>query len=69
MKSLEYRHFKTRTERYKLGLAMSNRLLELKEIHKWSSHETDIAIRVLDENVPMVLHTVGMPPSLLGQSA
>jgi hypothetical protein len=48
---------------------MSNRLLELKEIHKWSPHEADIATRVLDESIPMVLHVVGMILSLLEHTA
>lgn len=49
----------TRTERYQRALAMTNRIYELKDAHGWSQHETDIAVSLMDEQVPMTLHSVG----------
>lgn len=49
----------TRSERYKRGLAMTNRVYELSGIKKWSTQETSNAVSLLDEGVPMHLHAVG----------
>lgn len=38
---------------------MTNRLYELIQLHKWSADESHIAIKLMDEPVPMALHAVG----------
>jgi acyl-CoA oxidase len=59
------RDFMSRGDRYKRALAMTNRLGELKEIHRWSNSESSIALHLLDEQVPMMLHATGQDPTLL----
>jgi len=54
------REFMTRTERYKRGLAMTNRIYELQESHNWSDQETAAAFSSLDEHLPINLHNIGM---------
>lgn len=54
------RDFLQRTERYTRGLALTNRVYELQDIHHWSQQETSIAINSLDESLPIGLHNVGM---------
>ena len=49
----------TRTERYKRGLAMTNRIYELSEQKGWTSKQNSDAISLLDEGVPMNLHSLG----------
>ncbi|RDB17664.1 Peroxisomal acyl-coenzyme A oxidase 1 [Hypsizygus marmoreus] len=56
------REFMTRTERYTRGLAMTNRIYELQEIHKWSNEETAVAFASLDEQLPNFLHNVAFQP-------
>ena len=50
----------SRTERYKRTLKVMNRLLELKEAHKWSPEEYVRAENLADEPMPLNLHTGGM---------
>lgn len=49
----------TRSERYQRALSMTNRIYELIQRHKWTTNESSIALRLMDEPVPMVLHAVG----------
>ena len=50
----------TRSERYKRALAMTSHVLfELQEKHKWSAHESAVAISLVDDTVPISLHNVG----------
>lgn len=54
-----FRDFMTRSDRYKRALAMTNRVIELKDIHKWSTWEYNIAMSLIDELIPMALHAFG----------
>ena len=50
----------TRTERYNRGISMTNRIYELQEVHKWSSQDSNTAaLAVLDEALPINLHSIG----------
>ena len=49
----------TRSERYRRGMAMTNRIYELQDIHGWSAEEVSIAIASLDDAPAIVLHEVG----------
>ena len=57
---LNHRSFLTRTQMYHRALAMSNRLRELKELHRWSPEEAAIAFKLVDEPMPDALHVAGM---------
>lgn len=58
---LVFRSFMSRTERYKRTLKVMNRLLELKQLHKWSPEEYARAENLAsDEPIPLNLHTGGM---------
>jgi len=49
----------SRTERYTRGMALTNRIYELEEVHRWTPQETSMAIASLDEQLPVGLHNVG----------
>lgn len=53
------RLFMTRSDRYKRGLAMTNRIHELTQLHVWTAKQNAEAISLLDEGVPMNLHALG----------
>ncbi|KAG6809524.1 hypothetical protein H0H92_015920 [Tricholoma furcatifolium] len=55
---------KKQSQRYKRALAMTNRLYELQEQHRWSNEETSVAFASLDEQLPIGLHNVGSPTLL-----
>uniref|UniRef100_A0A8H7XY14 Acyl-coenzyme A oxidase n=1 Tax=Psilocybe cubensis TaxID=181762 RepID=A0A8H7XY14_PSICU len=61
------RDFMSRTERYERGLALTNRIYELQEIHNWSDQETKVAISVLDEQLSIGLHNVAFQPVFMLQ--
>ncbi|OJT11283.1 Peroxisomal acyl-coenzyme A oxidase 1 [Trametes pubescens] len=44
---------------YQRGLAMTKRLYELADQHGWSDEEAKLAVRVIDEPLPIVLHNAG----------
>ena len=46
----------TRSEMYYRALAMTNRLHELQELHHWSAEEASVAIKLIDEPMPIGLH-------------
>lgn len=54
----------SRAERYTRGIALTNRVYELQELHSWTQHETSIAIATLDEQLPINLHNIGLSVSL-----
>ncbi|KAJ7153025.1 peroxisomal oxidase [Mycena crocata] len=56
------RVFATRKEQYIRGQVITNRLYELQEIHKWSLDDTNIALSVLDEGLPIGLHNIAFEP-------
>lgn len=62
--NLTNRDFMSRTERYTRGIALTNRVYQLQELHSWTQHETSIAIATLDEQLPISLHNVGLLVSL-----
>lgn len=53
------RSFIARTEMYQRGLAMTKRLYELADQHGWSDEEAKLAVRVIDEPLPIMLHNAG----------
>ena len=53
------RSFLNRTEMYERAMAMTNRLHELQDIHKWTSEEATLALKILDEPLSITLHTTG----------
>lgn len=53
------RLFMTRSDRYKRGLAMTDRIYELSKLHGWTTKQNAEAISLLDEGVPMNLHSLG----------
>ncbi|TBU22641.1 peroxisomal oxidase [Dichomitus squalens] len=61
------RPFLTRTELYHRALAMTNRLHELQEQHKWSAEDANLAFRILDEPLPIQLHTAAFEPVIRSQ--
>ncbi|OBZ74786.1 Peroxisomal acyl-coenzyme A oxidase 1 [Grifola frondosa] len=63
------RPFSSRQERYKRGLAMANRIYELRELHKWSAKETSLAFDLIDEPVPMTLHNIAFEPVVMSQGS
>ncbi|KAF9450509.1 peroxisomal oxidase [Macrolepiota fuliginosa MF-IS2] len=63
------RDFLSRTERYTRGLAITNRIYELQNIHNWSQQEASIAINGIDESLPIGLHNVAFQPVVLSQGS
>ncbi|KAF5353255.1 hypothetical protein D9756_008030 [Leucocoprinus leucothites] len=63
------RHFLSRTELYTRGLALTNRIYELQNIHNWSQQEATLAINSLDENLSIGLHNVAFQPILMSQGS
>lgn len=63
------REFMSRTERYTRGMALTNRVYELQELHSWTQHETSIAIATLDEQLPISLHNVAFQPVFMLQAS
>ncbi|EJF61379.1 peroxisomal oxidase [Dichomitus squalens LYAD-421 SS1] len=61
------RPFLTRTELYHRALAMTNRLHELQEQHKWSAEDANLAFRILDEPLPIQLHMAAFEPVIRSQ--
>ena len=53
------RPFMTRTQLYNGALAIMNRLHEMKELHRWSQEESNMAFKILDEGLPIALHMAG----------
>ncbi|KAJ7589583.1 peroxisomal oxidase [Mycena floridula] len=58
------RPFMTRTELYNRGLRMTNRILELQALHGWSANETNTAISLVGEPMPISTHNLGFAPVL-----
>ncbi|KAJ6529033.1 peroxisomal oxidase [Mycena vulgaris] len=56
------RVFATRKEQYIRGQALTNRLYDLQEIHKWSPEQTTVAMAAVDESLPISLHNVAFEP-------
>ncbi|KAJ7437267.1 peroxisomal oxidase [Mycena galericulata] len=56
------RPFITRKELYIRGQALTNRLYELAEIHKWTPEETNTAFNVVDDALPIALHNIAFEP-------
>jgi hypothetical protein len=54
------RNFLGRTDQYIRAAAMTNRLDELRRIHRWSDEEYNTASFLLSENMPIMLHEIGM---------
>lgn len=44
---------------YQRGLAMTKRLYELADQHGWSDEDAKLAVRVIDEPLPIMLHNAG----------
>ena len=44
---------------YQRALAMTKRLFELKDQHGWTSDEVNLAVKLIDEPLPIVLHNAG----------
>ncbi|GBE86858.1 Acyl-coenzyme A oxidase 3 [Sparassis crispa] len=63
------RSFMTRKERYKRGLAMTHRVFELQEVHKWSDADAAWVIRNMDEDVAMVLDVGVFEPVVKNQGS
>ncbi|KAI0702796.1 acyl-CoA oxidase [Cerioporus squamosus] len=63
------RSFLTRSELYHRALAMTNRLHELQELHKWSPEEASIAFRLIDEPLPIGLHLAAFEPVIRTQGS
>ncbi|KXN92550.1 Putative peroxisomal acyl-coenzyme A oxidase 1.2 [Leucoagaricus sp. SymC.cos] len=63
------RDFMSRPERYTRGIAMTNRVYELQNIHNWSQQEANIAINSLDEQLSIGLHNVAFQPILMSQGS
>ncbi|KAJ3568100.1 hypothetical protein NP233_g5937 [Leucocoprinus birnbaumii] len=63
------RNFLSRTELYTRGLALTNRIYELQNTHKWSQQEAALAINTLDDNLPIGLHNVAFQPVLMSQGS
>ncbi|KAF8591665.1 acyl-CoA oxidase [Ramaria rubella] len=55
----------SRTERYTLGLAKTNRLLELQDIYQWSDEDVRAALALSDEGVSLHLHHIAFLPVIL----
>ncbi|KAJ7653680.1 peroxisomal oxidase [Mycena polygramma] len=56
------RVFATRKELYIRGQALTNRLYELQETHKWSTEDINVAFSVLDEGLSINLHNIAFEP-------
>ncbi|KAK7014211.1 acyl-coenzyme A oxidase [Favolaschia claudopus] len=58
------RAFHSRQEQFLRGEAISNRLYELQELHKWSQEDMTIALSVMDEPLPIASHNITFKPVL-----
>ncbi|KAJ7038971.1 peroxisomal oxidase [Mycena alexandri] len=56
------RVFTARKELYIRGQALTNKLYELQELHNWSTQDTNLALSVLDDGLPIGLHNVAFEP-------
>ncbi|KZT21336.1 acyl-CoA oxidase [Neolentinus lepideus HHB14362 ss-1] len=63
------RLYMSRTERYERALAMTKRLYELKDQHSWSDAETSVAIGLIDEPIPTLLHLLAFEPVFFSQAS
>ncbi|KAL1943321.1 hypothetical protein VTO73DRAFT_4396 [Trametes versicolor] len=63
------RSFIARTEMYQRGLAMTKRLYELADQHGWSDEEAKLAVRVVDEPLPIMLHNAAFEPVVRSQGS
>ncbi|KAI0830358.1 acyl-CoA oxidase [Trametes gibbosa] len=63
------RSFLSRTEMYQRALAMTHRLHELKDQHGWSAEEMSLAVKVIDEPIPFVLHNAAFEPVIRSQGS
>ncbi|EIW56394.1 acyl-CoA oxidase [Trametes versicolor FP-101664 SS1] len=63
------RSFIARTEMYQRGLAMTKRLYELADQHGWSDEEAKLAVRVIDEPLPIMLHNAAFEPVVRSQGS
>ncbi|KAH7928004.1 acyl-CoA oxidase [Leucogyrophana mollusca] len=61
--------FLGRTGLYTRAVAITNRLFELEELHKWSSQETSEATSILFEVLPITLHTLAFEPVFKSQGS
>lgn len=57
---LDFRDFMSRTERYERGMALTNRIYELQLIHGWDDVTVKTAIALLDDQLPIGLHNIGV---------
>ncbi|KAI0659517.1 peroxisomal oxidase [Cubamyces menziesii] len=63
------RSFLTRTQMYQRALAMTKRLFELKDQHDWTSDEVNLAVKLIDEPLPIVLHNAAFEPVVSSQGS
>ncbi|KAI0331414.1 acyl-CoA oxidase [Cubamyces sp. BRFM 1775] len=63
------RSFLTRTQMYQRALAMTKRLFELKDQHGWTSEEVNLAVKLIDEPLPIVLHNAAFEPVVSSQGS
>jgi acyl-CoA oxidase len=58
----------TGSDIYKLSLAMANRLHQLKETHRWTPHQADLARSLIDAPTPIGIHAVAFEPVFFTQA-
>ncbi|KAH9886690.1 acyl-CoA oxidase [Cubamyces lactineus] len=63
------RSFLPRTQMYQRALAMTKRLFELKDQHGWTSEEVNLAVKLIDEPLPIVLHNAAFEPVISSQGS
>ncbi|KAJ3840767.1 peroxisomal oxidase [Lentinula raphanica] len=63
------RDWMTRTEKFTRGLRMINRIHELEQSLGWSKQDTAMAFSLLDEPLPISLHTTAFEPVFLLQAS
>ena len=59
------RSYLTHAELYRRAVAMTNRVYELRELHKWSLEEINFAFKIIDEPLPWALHSTGTHPYVM----
>ncbi|KAL0578791.1 hypothetical protein V5O48_003203 [Marasmius crinis-equi] len=63
------KEFKSRSERFKDGLAKTKRLYELVDEHGWTTMHVTFAVSAMGETLPINLHNVAFEPVLLSQAS
>ncbi len=64
-----YRHFLDRTESFKRGLRLINRINEISESLSWTRDEVKLAFTILDDPLPIALHNTAFEPVLNSQGS